>query len=206
MGINGASNAGAKKDMTPDWPAIERDFRAGQLSIKELGRQHTVSDTAIRKHAKKEGWTRDLSGAVRARVRDRLVREGVRANQSANQGEPAGPPSDAAIVDEAAARGVEVVRSHRYDIARLREAAAVLLAELRPAPPQGAPAQRDGTDGILLVPLKVTDRSRVISDLSAAMARLVPLERQAFGLDEDKPQGSQPMTVVWEGMPQPAYD
>jgi len=32
------------------------------------------------------------------------------------------------------------------------------------------------------------------------------LERQAFGLDEDRPHGSQPMTVVWEGMPAPAYD
>jgi hypothetical protein len=49
-------------------------------------------------------------------------------------------------------------------------------------------------------------RSRVIADLSSAMARLVPLERQAFGLDEDRPHGSQPMTVVWEGMPAPAYD
>jgi hypothetical protein len=39
------------------------------------------------------------------------------------------------------------------------------------------------------------------------MARLIPLERQAFGLDDDKPDGSQPMTVVWEGMPaSPAYD
>jgi hypothetical protein len=45
-----------------------------------------------------------------------------------------------------------------------------------------------------------------MADLSQAMARLVPLERQAFGLDEDRPDGSQPMTVVWEGMPAPAYD
>ena len=45
-----------------------------------------------------------------------------------------------------------------------------------------------------------------MADLSQAMAGLVPLERQAFGLDEDRPDGSQPMTVVWEGMPAPAYD
>jgi hypothetical protein len=50
-----------------------------------------------------------------------------------------------------------------------------------------------------VVPLRIIDRSRVIADLSQAMARLV-------GLDENRPHGSQPMTVVWEGMPAPAYD
>jgi hypothetical protein len=83
----------------------------------------------------------------------------------------------------------------------LRQAAA-LLAEVAP----GARAQHDGAEGILVVPLRVIDRSRDIADLSQAMARLVPLERQAFGLDEKRPHGSQPMTVVWKGMPAPAYD
>ena len=63
-----------------DWDAIERAYRAGQLSIKELARQHKLSDTAIHKRAKAKGWTRDLSGAVRTRVRESLVCEGVRAN------------------------------------------------------------------------------------------------------------------------------
>jgi hypothetical protein len=61
---------------TPDWDAIERQYRAGQLSIKELARQHKLSDTAIHKRAKAKGWTRDLSGAVRTRVRESLVCDG----------------------------------------------------------------------------------------------------------------------------------
>lgn len=158
----------------PDWQRIEQEYRVGQLSIKEIARQHApLSDTAIRKRAKALGWTRDLSGAVRTRVRESLVREEVRANQSELMGVV---PSEAAIVDAAAARGVEVVRSHRVDIDSLRKAAATLLAALGEG-------------------LKVTERSRVIADLSQAMARLVPLERQAFGLDEDRPDGSQ--SVGW---------
>jgi hypothetical protein len=169
---------------TPDWSAIESHYRAGTLSIREIARQNGVSDTAIRKQARKAGWTKDLSARVRIQVRESLVREGSR------QCELAGiKPSDAAIVDEAAAMGVAVVRSHRYDINALRQAAAGLLDDVRSDPG-----------------LKVTERARVIAELAMAYARLVPLERQAFGLDEDRPQGSQPMTVVWEGMPQPAYD
>jgi hypothetical protein len=56
--------------------------------------------------------------------------------------------------------------AHRRDIDALRGAAAVLLSSS--APP--------------LLNLKVTARSRVIADLSMTMARLVPVERQAFGL------------------------
>ena len=40
-----------------------------------IGRQHDLSDTAIRQRANANGWTSDLSGPVRSRVR-----EGVRAN------------------------------------------------------------------------------------------------------------------------------
>lgn len=178
---------------TPDWQRIELGYRTGLLSIKELGRQHGVSDTAIRKQRDKGGWSKDLSPRVRHRVRESLVREGVRANRS----ELTGVPSDAAIVDEAAAIGVEVVRSHRSDIRRLREAAAGLLADLRPKP-QGALTQWDGADEIPLI-----HRSRVIADLSAAMARLIPLERQAFGLDEERPLDG--IQITWP-LPKTALD
>jgi hypothetical protein len=168
----------------PDWQKIERHYRAGTLSIREIARQNGISDTAIRKQARKAAWTKDLSARVRIQVRESLVREGSRRCELAGI-----KPSDAAVVDEAAAMGVAVVRSHRMDINALRQAAAGLLDDVR-----------------LDLGLKITDRARVIAELAMAMARLIPLERQAFGLDEDRPHGSQPMTVVWEGMPAPAYD
>lgn len=178
---------------TPDLAVVEACYRAGQISHREIGRQHGRSESWVRKLAKRKGWTRDLAGAVRNRVRESLVREGSRVSELIGI-----KPSDAAIIDEAAAIGVAVVRSHRQDINALRVAAAELLGEISTG------TERD-EDGVLVV-IPLTHRSRVICDLSAAMARLVPLERQAFGLDEDRPGGSQPMTVVWEGMPAPAYD
>lgn len=41
-----------------DWSEIERDFRAGSMSIREIARWYSVSDGAIRKRAKAGGWTR----------------------------------------------------------------------------------------------------------------------------------------------------
>lgn len=169
---------------TPDLERVERDYRAGQLSNRAIARQHGRSETWVRKLAKAMGWTHDLAGAVRHRVRESLVRDGVRANQCELMGVV---PSDAAIVDEAAAIGVAVVRSHRADIGALREAAAGLLDELR-----------------LDLGLKITDRSLVISHLSRTMALLVPLERECFGLDDDRPAGAE-IQISWP-LPRTALD
>jgi hypothetical protein len=78
------------------------------ISPRAGSRASGLSDTAIPKRAKANGFARG--------VRQHLL-AGV-------------TPSAAAIVDAAAARGVEVLRSHRRDIDALREAVAVLLADL----------------------------------------------------------------------------
>ncbi len=41
-----------------DWAGIERDYRAGVMGVREIARWYGVSDTAIHKKAKAEGWTR----------------------------------------------------------------------------------------------------------------------------------------------------
>lgn len=41
---------------TPDWAEIERDYCAGQLSLRALAEKYSVSHTAIRKRAKAAGW------------------------------------------------------------------------------------------------------------------------------------------------------
>jgi DNA-binding Lrp family transcriptional regulator len=39
--------------MSVDWEAIEREYRAGQLSVREIARQQGLSHTAINKRAKR---------------------------------------------------------------------------------------------------------------------------------------------------------
>jgi hypothetical protein len=90
-------------------------------------------------------------------VRDELIREEFARTCSPRY-------AFRGIVDMAA-RGVEIVRSparHRCAAGGGGGAAVELSAPL--------------------LNLKVTERSRVIADLSMTMARLVPVERQAFGL------------------------
>lgn len=83
----------AKKTAT-DWPAIEAEYRAGEQSIRAIAEWFQISDTAIRKEAKKRKWTR----ANRA--------DGSQQKQGANQS-PAvtAPIGEVSKVEEVLGRG-----------------------------------------------------------------------------------------------------
>jgi len=176
-----------------DWEAVEREYRAGQLSVSEIGRQHGVSHTAINKRAKKDGWSRDLAARVRQEVSARLVSGEVSA---ANAHE---------AVDVAAQRGVEVVRSHRRDIGRGRDVLARLIEELdmvtahraeiedeieafitvESGESDAAKARAEKRRAAMHRAVSLSSRAGAMMSLSSAMKNVVVLERQAFSLDED---------------------
>ena len=41
-----------------DWERIEFDYQAGLLSLRDMARPHKVTEGAIRKRAKRDGWVR----------------------------------------------------------------------------------------------------------------------------------------------------
>jgi hypothetical protein len=57
-----------------DWERIELDYRAGIMTLREMGALHSVSEGAIRKRAKRDNWTRDLNTKIKMRA-DELVRK-----------------------------------------------------------------------------------------------------------------------------------
>jgi hypothetical protein len=42
---------------TPDWAQIRSLYEASEISVREIGRRHCVSDSGIHKRAKVEGWS-----------------------------------------------------------------------------------------------------------------------------------------------------
>jgi len=48
----------AAKKQKIDWPAIQADFSEGRMSNRELAAWYSISEGAIRKRAKAEGWVR----------------------------------------------------------------------------------------------------------------------------------------------------
>lgn len=173
----------------PDWEAIERAYRAGSLSIRNIAERHGVSDTAVRKKAKALGWARDLSDQVRKEVRSKLVRGEVRNDQGANC------ELDAEIIEEAAEEGARVVRSHRRDIRKATILANLLMDDLMTTIQRREEIEEDidaetseDNNGMrrasMLAAVGLPSNSKTLFQLSSAMKNLQVLERQAYSLDE----------------------
>lgn len=174
-------------EAAPDWDAIHAEYRAGQLSNVMLGKKYGVTEGAIRKRAKAEGWQKDLADAVRQQVKEKLVRDEVRAPNA----------RDREIVEAAATTGADVVRRHRRDISKGQDIVSMLFGQLEEAASNRAELEdaieeetkndettRRRTQLMRLVSL--ASHAGVLRDLSAAMKNLIPLERQAYNLDEQE--------------------
>lgn len=191
MGADGSPHSKIMSSRkSTDWESIERDFRAGVLSIREVAKLHEVSEGAIRKKAKSQGWERDLTDRVNKKVRTELVRSEVRT---------ADPQTEREIVEVAAATVVQVVRDHRSRIRQGNDLVELLTKQLI-----DVAGKRDEFEADIEVECK-DDRSperysrlmkavslgshaSIAVNLATATKTWVGLERQAFNIkDESTP-------------------
>lgn len=174
-------------DNKPDWESIHNEYRAGQLSNVMLGKKYGVSEGMIRKKAKAENWQKDLAGAVREKVKEKLVREEVRAPNA----------RDKEIVEVAANTGADVVRRHRRDIAKGHGLVSMLFQQLESAAMSREDLEnlveeetKDDENGQrrnkLMKAVSLPTHAAVLRDLSTSLKNFIPLERQAFNLDDQE--------------------
>lgn len=176
-----------RKDI--DWPAIERDFRIGQLTMREIARQHDVDVAAISRKAKKLGWTQDLTEEVKTRTRAALLTKDVNA-----------PSTDvntalAADLDLAVETNVAIVLGHRSRIRNLNELEATLVGQLKEAAEKREEIEADIEDHTagdkngerrtrLLRAVSLPSHAGVLKELSTVAKTSIGLERQAFNLGD----------------------
>lgn len=117
----------AARRNTIDWQSIEREYYAGEDSIREIADRYCVSDTAIRKRAKQEGWVRE----VRRRDRVRTLLPIVAAPPPPPIAKPV-EPVDAAQVAEHGRQLIarmfdelDAVTSHQGELERVIEIATI---------------------------------------------------------------------------------
>ena len=108
-----------------DWEALEPHYRSGVRSLKELGKEFGCSDAAIVKHAKRNGWERDLSAKIKAKAEAKVSAAAVSAEVSANR-----KVREQEVVEANAELQYRVRMEHRRDIGRTRTLFVNLLGEL----------------------------------------------------------------------------
>ena len=179
----------AAKVKITDWPAIEDEYRTGQLSMAEIGRRHGITRGAIWNRATRADppWARDLVDAVKARIRRKLSTDVD--NVDAVNG------NDEDLIEAASDRGAQVVRLHRQDIASLRELETALLKELKENPTKLYIAQYQGKIIKKVVGLTAAERALAANNLANVQHKRIQLERQAYSLDAGAGDENMPDTI-----------
>lgn len=182
------------KQGKPDWERIEGDYRAGLLSLREIAtRDGNVTEGAIRKKAKTNGWERDLGARIQARA-EALVRKAEVRKVSTQLS-----PADERTVVEVNAQVIAQVRGeHRADITRGRSLVLQLLTELeqqtanrelfeelgelmRREDDKGVDKLNDLYTKVIALPGRIDGMKKLTESLKG----LIALEREAYGLSSD---------------------
>jgi len=183
----------------PNWEAIERDYRVGVRAVTAIAQEHGITEGAIRKRAKRDGWVRDLNAKVRAKaddlVRKAEVRAQVREDQRLTE-------SRQIEVEANIQKGVRLAQ--RADIKRSRALCMRLLTELEKQTDQvpelhelGEILRRQDDKGqdklndIYQAVISLPERTKTMKALAEALRILVSLEREAFGIDAHPDAGGE---------------
>lgn len=178
-----------------DWELIERDYRAGILSVREIAASQGITHGAINKRAKRDGWERDLKAKIQAKADALVSKREVSSLVSAER-----VATDRVIVEANAERIADVRMAHRTDIARGRRLAISLLEELehetgsidlfielgellRNEDDKG----QDKRNDLYMKVISSAGRIDSMKKLADTLKVLVSMEREAYGIKDEPP-------------------
>jgi|WetSurMetagenome_2_1015567.scaffolds.fasta_scaffold34497_3 hypothetical protein len=158
----------AKKKTTPNWTAIEHEYRAGLIPLRRIAKIHGASESTIRSKALAEDWGgRDLSERIRRETQAELQRTSSKSE------------TEAEIVGEQKDKCVALVRSHQKRLQQLADNHDTINARLM--------AILAGEEVNLPCLGSRESPSDVLAKLARINAQLIPLERQSNGVDAPQP-------------------
>lgn len=184
-----------------DWDAVERDYRTGKYTLRELEAKHGPSYAEISRRARKQGWTKDLREVIKQATDAAVLRESVTEAQK--------DVTETILV--AAELNKQVILKHRGDIARTNSLAMEMLNELSLTTHKQEEIEElfEKVTGDLSGPalqaaqqqfrdfMKVHNRVGSVHKLADTLAKLQTLERKAFGIadegDGEKPASAEPV-------------
>lgn len=184
----GASVVGKRKT---DWEAVERDYRTGKYTLRELETKHGADHGLISRKARKEEWKQDLGPAIKQATSAKLVEQLV-TNEVTNSHQKV-----TNTIDVAATMSANVILGHRKGLKRITGIKEQLLTQIEQTASE-MPAianvlellrkpDENGIDRANDALKKMLGRSALVDDLKKLAdvdEKVRKGEREAFDLDE----------------------
>gem|GEM_PF-737717 len=157
-----------------DWEAVERDYRATQMTLRELGSKHGCDHAAIARKASKCEWKKDLASAVRKATNAKLIEQAVTKVVNDRQ------QAVTTVVLAAAELNKQMILGHRRRLTDLADAVEHAKAKLLSL----GVGVADVREALIFV--------QGVCHLASATRTLIEQERRAFNLDEQQPVETSP--------------
>lgn len=154
-----------------DWEGVERDYRAGVATLRQIAETYGTTHPTILTKARKEGWDRDLAAKIAAKAEALLTKQALTESLTK-------PVSEREVVESNAHVVAIVALAHRRDIKGLRDLAAKYKDEL------------EGCKDDLI------KRASILKTLTDVQTRLVQTEREAYGMDKGDPIGADAVVQI----------
>lgn len=188
---------GAEKKVV-DWEAAEREYRAGIRSLKDIGKEFGVSDAAIIKRAKRDGWVRNLGAKIKAKAEALVSAKAVSAKVSAQTN-----ISERELVEANAEMMASVIRGHHKLLERLGAIIQLLferleselqgtelfyqLGELMAAPDENG---QDKLNDLYRKVIALPTQTDTAKKLAETLKTYIELERKVFKIEDYNPESS----------------
>lgn len=194
--------ADAKPKRPPvDWEAVEREYRIGLKTLRQIGEEFGCSHVGVKKRAEREGWSRDLAAKIKesadAKVTKSIVTKEVTKETLV---------TERIIVEANAEMMANVIRGHYAMLTRLRGIAMLImdrlevelegtdlfrqLGEMMASPDEfGVDKVGDLYRKVIALPTQ-TDTAKKLAEI---LKTIIELERKVFKIDEQKPVDVNPL-------------
>lgn len=187
------TNPSSKPDV--DWIALEPHYRAGIRTLLDIGSEFGVSDAAIIKRAKRDGWVRDLKAKIKAKADAKVSKAVVSESVSKLKA-----LTEQVVVEGYAQVQASTVMRHKKGAERAWRTVEMLFSELEDQTENvalyrqlgelmHAPDERgvDKLNEIYRKAMSLPSRSSVVKTLLDAMKTAIGLEREALGITDRTP-------------------
>ena len=185
-----------------DWEAIEKDYRAGVATLRQIAETHGTTHTTVATRAKKFGWDRDLSAKIAAKAESILSKSHLSSDLSK-------PATEREIVESNGQIVAAALIGQQKSIKRHRTLSEKLLAELEAQcdypeifEQLGALMQSPDERGsdklnelyrrVIALPSRIDGAKKAAETLRI----LVSLEREAYGMDKGASPDDEPIKAI----------
>ena len=178
-----------------DWELIERDYRAGIKTLRQIAEERGVSHVAINKRAKKDGWSRDLTQKIQQKAQELVTKAEV---TKAVTKERAGNDRDTvsayggvlADVEIKQREGVQLGIDNAFGI--LCELSMLAKPEFREVLEwmadefdESNPTFKDKANELYRYIIGLAGRVKMGKDAAATLGVYYPLQRKQYKLDDE---------------------